>query len=101
MDNKLQGAEILRPTGCQVGRHNFTWTASGPSLPPPYQRCNCQAYTWAEWATQDKEKADAWIALQETLEIEKTDTRLCPECGAYTPSHRYRCPKVYPTHEQS
>ena len=55
--------QILKATGCYVGKHTWIWTAYGTreSEPPPYATCNCGQYTWqnrdeAEQMTKPVEK---------------------------------------------
>lgn len=54
-DPKLVNAPIARRTDCSVGSHTFRWASVwsvwGDKGTPvdTNLRCDCQAYTWAEW----------------------------------------------------
>lgn len=47
---KLQGAEITRHTGCKVGTHVFTYTSFNEWI-----RCYCGMFTYYEWCAIFKE----------------------------------------------
>ncbi len=49
---KLQGAEIIRPTGCKVGMHIFIYTTLNE-----WTRCSCRMFTYPEWQVALEEKA--------------------------------------------
>ena len=48
--DRLQGAEIVRHTGCKVGTHVFTYTSLNE-----WTRCHCRMFTFNEWSAAIKE----------------------------------------------
>ena len=56
-DPKMNNAPILRPTGCKVGMHVFTYagaTYAGVPTADQFQfiRCGCGLYLYPEWESQ-------------------------------------------------
>ena len=49
-DPKMQGAQILKDTGCRIGAHQFAWTSSAAFQNgiPPGLICSCGRYSFDE-----------------------------------------------------
>ncbi len=45
--DKLQGADIIRRTGCRVGTHVFTYTSLNE-----WTRCACGMFTFDQWRVE-------------------------------------------------